>query len=273
MKKTTQNKFYDRLAQYGALSLAITGLADANGQIVYTDVDPDAGGTQIIDLNGDAADDFAIVQLGSASAPYAVRAFPTGGSANVLGNAFAGITSSGFNYPSNFTAGQVISSASPWNSAYAYHDFCYGGGYPNSAFCNVTDGYVGLRFDIAGAYHYGWARVDVTSVGGISTYVLKDYAYNATAGASIEAGQTSLSVDEFSANAIKIVALNKSIGLYNLPQATEYRVLDISGKSIINGTSNGSSYVIEANGIANGIYIIELSDSNSNAVIRKKIVL
>ena len=34
-----------------------------------------------------------------------------------------------------------------------------------------------------------------------------------------------------------------------------------------------ATYVIEANTLANGIYIVELSDVNSKAVIRKKIVL
>ena len=271
MKKTTQNKFYNRLAQYGALSLAIAGVADASGQIVYTDVDPDEGGTQFIDLDGDGANDFFLNETGSSSA---VRGVPIGGASNnSLGNAFIGITASSFNYPTNLSSGAIISSGAVWNSAYAYHDFCYGGGYPNSNFCGATDGYIGLRFDVAGSYHYGWARITVVTVGGASTYVLKDYAYNTTPGEAINAGQQALSVDKFSTDSIKVVSLNKSIGLYNLPDATAYRVLDISGKTILNGTTNNDSYVVEANGAASGIYIIEISDRNSNSVLRKKIVL
>lgn len=33
MKKTTPQKLSKRLAQYGALSIAITGVSDVNGQI------------------------------------------------------------------------------------------------------------------------------------------------------------------------------------------------------------------------------------------------
>jgi hypothetical protein len=43
--------------------------------------------------------------------------------------------------------------------------------------------------------------------------------------------------------------------------------------SVLNGKITNNTHVIEANTLANGIYIIELKDNTSNAVIRKKIVL
>ena len=39
------------------------------------------------------------------------------------------------------------------------------------------------------------------------------------------------------------------------------------------GKTNQNTYVIEATTQAKGIYIIEVMDQNSNAVVRKKIIL
>ena len=271
MKKTTQNKFYNRLAQYGALSLAIAGVADASGQIVYTDVDPDAGGTQFIDLNGDAADDFFINFVASS----AVRGAPIGGSSNSLGNAFIGSTTSSFNYPANLTAGAVISASNTsWNSVYAYHDFCYADGYSNSNFCSATDAYIGLRFDIGGVYHYGWARIDVTTAAGVSNYVLKDYAYNTVAGEPINAGQQTLSTEDFGQqDLIHIGCKDRLVTISNVNGDANYRILDITGKQVLNGNTRLETQTIAVDNLTSGIYIVEVSDAKSNAVKRKKILV
>jgi hypothetical protein len=188
-------------------------------------------------------------------------------------NAFVGVQGavySSFYYPSNLTSGAAIDATSPVitdNRGDLNFNSC---AYSSSQFCGGNDGFIGFKFIVGANTHYGWARIQVAA--DASSMIIKDYAYNSTPDGAINAGQT-LGVDEFSNNVIKVVALNKSIGLYNLTEATEYKVMDISGKSVLNGTTNGDSYVIETNGIANGIYIIELSDSNSNSVVRKKIVL
>ena len=69
------------------------------------------------------------------------------------------------------------------------------------------------------------------------------------------------------------MALNKSIALFNLPQETDYRVFNMAGQAVLDGKISNDTHVIEANTLASGIYIIELADSNSKAIIRKKIVL
>ena len=70
MKKNTSQKLSNRLAKYGALGVAIAGVADVNGQVEYHDIDPDEGGegiTAFIDLNQDGIDDFAIRHFNSLS--------------------------------------------------------------------------------------------------------------------------------------------------------------------------------------------------------------
>ena len=276
MKKTTlknSNSLTKRLVQYGALSVAIAGVAEASGQIVYTDIADFTGGGTVdydLDLNNDGTIDFTV----DASSDGTGVSFAVALTAGVASNSFLG-SAPNYVYPFALNAGDPISSGqSNWFDASANNGTlnyvsCYNGA-GSSNWCGVTDKYLGLRFQLAGNTHYGWARLDVSA--SANSFTIKDYAFNSTPGAPINSGQT-LGVNEFSSNPIKIVALNKTIGLYNLSQATEYSVMDISGKTIMNGTTNGNSYVIEANGIANGIYIIELSDSNSNSVIRKKIVL
>ena len=50
----------------------------------------------------------------------------------------------------------------------------------------LTDSYLGLRFQIGSQQHYGWARLDVDIV--FPYFTIKDYAYEATPNTSILAG-------------------------------------------------------------------------------------
>ena len=69
------------------------------------------------------------------------------------------------------------------------------------------------------------------------------------------------------------MALNKSIALFNLPQQTNFRLFNITGQSVLDGKIENNTHVIEANTLASGIYIIELTDASSKSVIRKKLIL
>jgi hypothetical protein len=62
---------------------------------------------------------------------------------------------------------------------------------------NVSNGYLGLKFQIKGKTHYGWARLSVHSSEGYGYQIpvsmeatLTGYAYETVAGKSIKAGQT-----------------------------------------------------------------------------------
>lgn len=270
MHKNTSINLSKRLLQYGALSAAALGVADASGQIVYTDVTPDEvlnlGDAFIVDLTG-AGSEFDFRNPSGLGGGNAAIVYPSSG------GAFVGFTSGNFDYPGLLAEGDAIDATDTFTTLGERGDLnYYGCAYSNSQWCgDVTDGYLGVSFTFNGNTHYGWIRLD-TDVNGDNLITIKDYAFNSTPDEAINAGQT-LGVDQLSSNPVKIVALNKSISLSNLTQATEYSVMDISGKTIMNGTTNGNSYIINANDISNGIYIIELSDNNSNSVIRKKIVL
>jgi hypothetical protein len=52
---------------------------------------------------------------------------------------------------------------------------------------NAVDKYLGLRFMKNGVWHYGWARLDVDAAP--TYFIIKDYAYNSSADAAINAGE------------------------------------------------------------------------------------
>lgn len=265
MEKTTKNDFSKKLAQYGALSLAIAGVADASGQIVYTDVDPDfVGGAPssfAIDFDGDGTVDVTILQMNN-GAYELVQALPAAGNGVIaMPNAMGA-----YAYASNLMAGDVINSAAAFMS---FGSLCAGPGYAGSNFCGTTGGFVGIQFVISGTTYYGWVGVDVVDS---SNFTVRDYAYNSTPGEAINAGQT-LGVEESELSRIKIVAMDNTISLFNLPQNMEYNLYSMTGKLVMNGSINQSSYVIEAKSMASGIYVIELNDVNTNATVKKKIVL
>ncbi|HWY56377.1 MAG TPA: hypothetical protein VNZ03_18070 [Terriglobales bacterium] len=54
----------------------------------------------------------------------------------------------------------------------------------------VKDRFLGLRFKINGLYHFGWARISVTTTKNTFTAVLKGYAYETIPHKAIIAGQT-----------------------------------------------------------------------------------
>ena len=274
MKKTTSKKLSKKLAQYGALSMAIVGVTDLNGQIIYTDITPDfdqgAGQPYSLDLNNDGTPDFQI-HIESTSD---LKIMPLNANNEVLGNPYSS-GSSFYVFPYALSNGAPISnsaSGSWFNNSFSVgvQDLNYSS-CSRGNWCSVTDKYLGLRFNISGNTHYGWARLDVGASG--NTWTIKDYAYNTILDEPITAGQMTLGIDDNVFSEVKIVALNRSIALYNLPQQTDYRLFSITGQSVLDGKIENNTHVKEANTLATGMYILELKDMDTNAVIRKKMVL
>lgn len=286
MKKTTSQKFSKRLAQYGALTVAIAGVADVNSQIIYTDIPDYTGGNPdpfyLIDFNNDTIKDLVIYGA-PFSFPYSYLGFVQVVPYTSSLGSFLGSQAGSYLYPFAMNFGDTIGAGqTQWfGTDYGTMNWasCFGGSGASNWCGGVTDKYLGLRFKILNGpgpgddqTFYGWARLDVSA--DAVTWVLKDFAYNSTPGASILAGDTgTLSIEENDLNKIKVVALNKSIGLYNLPASSSYNLYSMTGQEVLKGETNKREYVIEASSLASGVYIIELGDTDTNAVIRKKVVL
>jgi len=277
MKKTTHKNLSERLIKYGALSVAITGMTEVDGQIVHSGP-IDLGGTDyIIDLNGDMINDFKIIFNSSVNA----LGFQQYGSLNgALGSIYGP-----YQYPFDLSNGSIISSAQTtwmngsfqimnWNSC----------AFPNNQWCDGTDKFIGLKLYVDGGpgtindkTYYGWARINVPL--DPSGWMIKDFAYNSTdtngdgIGDPITAGQSVLGIEDNIFSKLKIVALHKSIGLYNLPETSKYAIYNMIGQEVLKGSTSEREYVIEASSLASGVYIVELEDVNTSAIIRKKVVL
>ena len=283
MKKTTSENLSKRLKQYGALSVAVAGISNTNGQVLNGDIyysgilDVTAyNDTYPLDLDGDGNADFVFEHF------YYSKNYGNLLSVNVNfafnpQNAIVGSLDT-YIYPFALNYGTLIASDNPnWinDSNIGFlnrYSYCYNS---KPAWCSSvsksTPKYMGLRFEFNSEIHYGWARLEIGVVP--SDWKLKDYAYNVIAGAPINAGkQSTLSLDQVVFSNLKIVASNKSVKLYNLPQSTNFELFTIAGQSVLKGKTNQTNYTIDANTLAKGAYVIEVQDNISKAVLRKKIV-
>ena len=206
MKKNYSTQLSKRLGQYGSLALAITGLTEANSQVVYTDVNPDysgsLGSSYAIDFDNDGTDDITFVNYASYFSFYALYANPTGT------NEILGSISGGFTYPFALNSGDTISSGagSFFDNSYINSMNWWGS---DGNWIGVTDKYLGVKFDISGQTHFGWIRLDVSAN---STFIVKDYAYESTPNTLILAGDqvgalpcaapTALTVDTYDENSV-----------------------------------------------------------------------
>lgn len=279
MKKTTSGNLSKKIARYGALTVIIAGATDASGQIIYTDINPDEGGSgvlYVLDMDADSNSDFGVRHINQTAAGMPVNRLlaliPVDSNSIALSNSILASTNSSYVYPLALNAGDNISASNAlWNNSaiqtmnFSSCSFYY------SNWCGETDKYLGLRFKIGTNTHYGWARLDV----GLNptNWVIKDYAYNSVADASITAGQMPLGLKNTLADQVEIVGLNKTIALYHLPGNTSYRIINMTGQSVLEGSTADNSFVIQNESLKTGVYVVELIDVNTGDTMSKKVLL
>jgi len=230
-KPVKSEKLTQRIKAYAAVAGSALAVHEAEAAIVYTDVSPDfsggVGGQYFLDLNNDGTDDFRIFHSGFNN----LYIEPLAANNEVLGSG-----GTFFAYPYALSYGNTISATAPggwYNNGYStgYQSLNFGSSGTFGNWVNVTDGYLGLRFEVGGNTHYGWCRMDVDLSG--STWVIKDYAYESDPGQSILAGELLLQAD----TAIQVMGLdiadanNASDIQYsfqaaaNEPTVSEYRIM------------------------------------------------
>lgn len=257
MKKNTTKNFSKRIAQYSALVVAIAGVSDMNGQIVYTDIDPDEGGAGVdyqLDLDGDFFADFVIDDF--ANSANALRVNNDDGN-SILGMNFGG----SYNYPFTLDLGAPISSgAAEWLTHSVYQTLNWNScSYTNSQWCGVTDKYLGLRFNIGGNTHYGWARLDVGT--DPSNWLIKDYAYNSVPDEGILAGDEGiLGLGDQSFNGfLHFVDANNQLNLRANTPMENLQLINIIGQEVISQKLANSNEIINISNLKSGIYIAKVS--------------
>jgi hypothetical protein len=289
MKKITSKSLSQRLVRYGALTAAIGGIAETNGQVVYTDItDSPGNGTSVYDLNldGDGTIDFQI--YGSGGVQILADAMVLNGSSVFTSNSIAGAlnqysASASFAYPFALEPNTAIGPSLSWqagngqilryinssgSSCQYVSNWCDNSGSSD----DITDKYLGLKFKIGTEIHYGWVRLDIIGTDNVESWLVKDYAYESIPDAPITTGDTgNLSVEDSGTLAqININVTDSHIELTQLTAKTNYTLYALTGQRIVNGNTSNTKDSIEIANLNGGIYILELGDVETNAVFRKK---
>ncbi|MFD2551966.1 choice-of-anchor J domain-containing protein [Bizionia sediminis] len=82
-----------------------------------------------------------------------------------------------------------------------------------------------------------------------------------------------LSTDEYALNNIFIGCKDNVITISNMPGEANYSIVNMAGQEVLKGNTRLESQNIDASNLAAGIYIVEITDVNSNAQKRKKVVI
>jgi hypothetical protein len=279
-KNSTLNK---KLKSYSALAgTLIAAGSSADAQIVYTDVLPDAvvatGGSYNLDVDNDGTADFALGVVhqtylygGTFPIQYDFTVIAPVDPLNAVDTIAGGNTAA-------HNIGDMINGSLLWEdgAAASYQLMALAFAPPFSAyntgnFLGQTDKYIGLRFKIAGADHYGWARVDVNSTSTILT--VKSYAYDATPGTGITAGMTSTAINGNTelANNVNVFSYGKDVHVNlnnNIANTGTILVTDVLGKEVVNVEISGAENLISLADASNGIYFVTVSQ-NGNRMTEK----
>lgn len=275
-----------KIKKYAALACGIAGVTGASAQVVYTDVNPDvvltpAGTAQYaLDLNNDAAIDMAFGMFeGQQTGSFTTSGQTVNYTVDYVGgvndmttsapstNGWMGSSSSA---PSAVAAGTPITSAGTFQNGQGVIGLIQdvGFGAPFSAYGYTTssgsflgtEAFIGARFDISGATHYGWVRVEMAADG--TSMTIKDFAYDATAGTAINAGDTgngTAGLNDISSDVvIRTVGGNLRIELDNVSNA-DIIVSNLSGQNVINDNMNSDVKVISLSDLSTGIYLVNVT--------------
>jgi hypothetical protein len=171
----------------------LTSVTPVEARIIYTAAHVRISYTSplFLDLNHDGVTDFAISNAyretqsdGLLDAQLNARGKSKG--AAVAGKTFIGTTS----YVYALARGSKIGPSRPFSG---YNMLYIGYRGILGKWANVKGRYLGLRFQIKGRVHYGWARLNVEFVNGDGVGIaatLTGYAYETIPGKAIIAGQT-----------------------------------------------------------------------------------
>ncbi len=261
------NRLKNKLGLYTLASGAMVAMANnqAEGQVVYNDVADatvnTAGATYMIDLNGDATDDFTLLLDNWGGGNVALYINPVGGAGEIVST--LGSTYKAVALGLNTTLKTNLSNPNLWGSSAM---MAVNAASSYGAFKNVTDKYIGLRLIVGADYYYGWVRVDVDIAN--NTFTVKDMAYNSTVNTTIKTGQTSgtgttTAVEqsqELDAKTVIFVNEQNEITVNNnTGNSLQLELMNVTGYKILNTEINNGSTVLSAKGLSSGVYLVKMA--------------
>ena len=173
----------------GAAGVGVLALVQpAEGRIVYTSahqVINKSGVAYNLDLNHDGKADFILWASSWCFSDFCMSqliARPVRGSKGVEGPSGGSVWGSAY----ALNRGSRIGPSRPFSAGVMVAEWS---GYFHGHWVNVKNRYLGLKFQIKGKTHYGWARLSVQAKSQISA-TLTGYAYETIANKPIIAGKT-----------------------------------------------------------------------------------
>ncbi len=285
-----------------ALLLLALIATQAHAQIIYTDVIPNAsysgnGDTCHLDLDNNGQADYLLIRQ---DVPYNCgfcppvptpeqRVLIVPVATNVVADTTIGW---GGNWPQCLGIGRVIGTNLSWsvtNHKIRYTQPGGGCGMNNCVppplvtwaltwyYNPNSPRYLGLRFDIAGEIHYGWARLTVPSP---TSFTLLDYAYNSVPDEAIVAGDDGSVTTGITSSALRTMQVSPnpfsstlSISLLTgTTGSVGYRVLSLVGQALLTrtvaATSGPSAITLELGSLAPGTYLLEMQ-VDGERIVRK----
>jgi hypothetical protein len=235
-------------------------------QIIYTDI-PDAtpNATYPLDLNNDNTVDF-LIQFGLIDK---VMCIPQNN------NAYAGEFINGMYLPWALSASSnICDSLATWYDANNPGTMAWGTtiGY----WAGASNTYLALKLMVGTNTYYGWARFDFQPSS--TSFTIKDYAYESTPNACIQAGESSLGIAEEGSNGIISIGPNPfskstTIKITGNPKNASLTLYNAYGqlfKEIKNITEKEVS--LSRDHLPSGIYFIQVTDENKSSEFLKLIV-
>lgn len=308
-KTSTEKRIIkSKLKHYSALAASVVAL-DASAQVVYTNINDttlvNSGDYFDIDLNNDGIREGRIEFVDySVTSSSVLRATIKGAevdslfnaSVNAINSIISSTTSStnstyvvaGLNLNqninnslNNWSSGATSTTTS--SSSYPLNGVIIGakavinsssttstinvGQFPGSG-----DKFLGVKFTIGTAVHYGWLRLDMSA--NSDSITIKDFAYETTPNTPILAGSTVSTVGitkQAEKTNFDFFAVNGKININSdLASNSILSIYDLSGK-LIQSDMIGSQKEVSVRGNLEGIYLVEIR--NSTGVTRKKLWL
>lgn len=206
----------------------------AEAQVVYTDINPDSlvNSSYELDLNNDGIPEFLIEKTTDGGIDI-VQATGLSNNDSLIGYyaGFPAITG----YPSALSSNEVVDGTSTF-----VDEGVMGGNHElimeDADWPDGFNRYLGLKFNINGEVHYGWAKIKIST--DYVAFTISEYAYNATAGEAINSGITSVEDNYSSISKMQIFpnpsAENATLSFYLSNESEiDLSVYDLSGKLIL----------------------------------------
>jgi len=167
-------------------------------------------------------------------------------------------------YPAMLKAGDSISASGTWKQP-GYEPLNKAG--VGNWVTNATDKYLGIRAKRNGAWNYAWLKMTVASAA--ASFTVKEYAADTT-GKKINAGaKTATSIQYLPQvyNASATLTAN-SIEIAGMEGNNSIVLTDINGRVVYNTNATQSTHSIRTAAIAQGIYILRISNGEKQKAIK-----